>query len=168
MKEILKIIAIVIITGLITTGGLYWVSSPRYEIVQNERAIAIMGDEGFRISPAKVLITNLWNGRDIIIPVTITNGNGATVFHIGNSPPARFDAGYVDARTLSECLFVPNTTNITIESNQSRIVNVKISKKKDGKLTAQEIGISIEQQPDNEGKGGIWVVKSNIFEVLVK
>lgn len=167
MKKILLITGSIIVVMLVIFGGLYWMSSPRYEIVQKERSIAIMGSKGFSISPAKVKITNLWNHRDVIIPVTIINEDGDTTFKIGNNPPARFDDGYINARTLNECVFTPDLTNVAVKSNETKTIYILISKQVKGKLTSQEIGISIEQQPEGMGKG-IRVVKSNIFEILIK
>lgn len=166
-----KKIAIIIISLIAIGEGAYlgylWKSAPLCYVIELERSFRVGPVADFSITPAKVEIVNLWDGRDAIVPVTINNGEGETVFHIGTNPPAKFDEGYTDARGVNECSFEPDTLAVTLASFESRTVNIKVSKLVKGNLTPQEMGISVDQQPSGEAKG-IRVVKSNVFEILVR
>jgi hypothetical protein len=170
MKKILiGFLALLVILGAVF-GTYYlvdWMSTPRYMVLEKTKSLSINSNViDFAIAPGKVRLTNIWNRKSAIIPITIINGDGISKYRISNYTPTKLEQGYVDASTLDNLKFSLKDTIVTVSSNSSMVVNVDVSKIAGGKLVKQEKWIAVELLPGTES-ATLKIVRTYIFKILV-
>jgi hypothetical protein len=167
----MKIILITIIGGLVVVlvvmGLVTWMSMPRYIILEKEKSLSInSNDRDFVITPGKVRIINIWDKKNVTIPLTIINGEGDTTFKINTGFPFQAYDDYANAEDLKELSFKLDNNLVTLSSNSTKTVNIEVSKNIKGKLQRQEEWISIEQMP-TDNYATIKILRTYILKIYV-
>lgn len=157
---ILGIVGLVVIV----IGFVWWITTPRYEIIQEKRSIAFSESkiDEYAISPAKVKVTNLWKFRPLRIKISVSNINEETIYQVREGEPQKYDSGYIKCND-SDYSFKVYPTDFA--QRDSDTVEILIARQTWSAIPMQEKGFAITEMP--QVSSGIGVGRSYIFEILI-
>ena len=160
-----KITLIILIAVLIISGIMWWITTPRYIILNNKMSITLTkgASEDFIITPQKIKVTNLWKFRPLKIPITIENGEGDTTFNITDKKLPKVDSGYLSES--KDYKFALSQNSISLVGNSEGKIYVTISDKNLEGGDKIEKSVAISQAL---GESGLSIGRSYILEILVK
>jgi hypothetical protein len=160
-----KITLIILIAVLIISGIMWWITTPRYIILNNKMSITLTkgASEDFIITPQKIKVTNLWKFRPLKIPITIENGEGDTTFNITDKKLPKVDSGYLSES--KDYKFALSQNSISLVGNSEGKIYVTISDKNLEGGDKIEKSFAISQAL---GESGLSIGRSYILEILVK
>lgn len=164
IKRILFIISSNIGVLLLLGVGLWYMSSPRYVIIEDKRALSInrSGDD-FVIMPAKIKVTNIWGKRPLELQFNVYNGEGHTDYDVSVASSQYFDDGYEIVRDY-DIVWMPEKMRLGSNSKGTITVNIaKVSNKY--KSIKQEFAICVTQQANEQD--GINIVRNYVVEILL-